>query len=264
MSIYSKETPDYFKQSLDSIINSTSPPNEIILVKDGPLTKELDDIITLYSNIIPTLRTISVPVNKGLGKSLNVGLQHCSNDLVARMDTDDIVTCDRFEKQVKFMINNPNISVVGGWIKEFTTDISKIYSERKTPTEHKDIVNFIKWRNPFNHMTVMFRKKSILDAGSYQDFYLFEDYYLWARLYLKGCKFANIPATLVYARAGLDMLSRRGGIQYVKSERKLLRFFYENSIINYPEYLFSIVIKTTIRIIGSKGRYIIYKLLLRK
>lgn len=263
LSVYFKENPKYLSQSLDSIFSQSTPPSEVILVKDGILTEELESVISYYLNKYSIFKIVSNPYNLGLGKSLNIGLQHCTNDLVARMDTDDIAVKDRFEKQVEYLNNNPDITVVGGWIKEFTNDISEVKSERKTPTEHKDIVNFMKWRNPFNHMTVMFRKQSILDAGSYQDFYLFEDYYLWARLYLCGYKFANIPETLVNARAGLNMLSRRGGFQYAKSEIRLLNFLLRNRIINYFEYLLSLVIKLTIRLIGTRCRFIIYKLLLR-
>jgi glycosyltransferase involved in cell wall biosynthesis len=263
ISLYEKENPNFLRTALDSIFNQSLLPSEVILVKDGPLTIELDKIVEDFKDRHSILKVISISINGGLGDALKLGLESCANELVARMDTDDIAVFNRFEKQINFMISHPEISIVGGWIEEFEKNIGDMSSIRRVPSCHSDIVRFMKWRNPFNHMTVMFRKSAILDSGNYQHFFLLEDYYLWIRLFLKGYKFANLPEVLVYARGGLNMLSRRGGSKYVESERNLLRFLYREKVINRLEYTYSFISKTFVRLMGAKGRSMLYRFFLR-
>ena len=178
LSLYIKENAEYFKSSLESIFCQTLLPNEVILVKDGPITEELEKIIADFKKRYKILKVIPLEKNIGLGLALNEGLKHCSYDIVARMDTDDIAKKDRFDKQIDIFRNNPEIDLVSAWIDEFTDDISNINSTRKLPENHKDILSFGKSRNPVNHPVVMFRKNKVMEAGSYKDFYLLEDYYL--------------------------------------------------------------------------------------
>ena len=175
LSIYYKESPIYFRESLNSILSQTLRPSEIILVEDGLLTEELDNEINRYLDLHPHLKIIPLSTNQGLGKALNEGLKHCSYDIVARMDTDDIAKPDRFEKQLAIFEKYSDIDVVGA-------DISEVKSVRKLPELPDDIRQFAKRRNPINHPVVMFRKSAVLAAGGYRHFPLFEDYYLWIRM----------------------------------------------------------------------------------
>ena len=155
-------------------------------MKDGELTPELENVITEYTAKYLQIRVVPLKQNQGLGKALNEGLKHCSYDLVARMDTDDIAKPDRFEKQIRVFQEHPELDVVGAWIDEFEETTSNIISTRKLPEVHDDICQFAKKRNPFNHPCVVYKKSAVEAAGSYQDFYLLEDYYLWLRMLMAG------------------------------------------------------------------------------
>ena len=156
----------------------TIKPNEIVLVEDGALTTELDAAIALWKKQLgDTLKIVSLNENRGLGDALNIGLQHCTYELVARMDTDDISTAKRFEKQLE-ILKNPSIDICSAWISEFEHDENLIQSYRKLPELHRDLVVFSKKRNPLNHPAVMYKKSAVLKAGGYKKMMLFEDYYL--------------------------------------------------------------------------------------
>lgn len=179
------------------------------------------------------------------------------------MDTDDIAKPNRFEKQLKVFNNHPDIDIVSSWIDEFEGDTNHILSIRKLPEYHKEIYKFAKKRNPINHPAVMFRKSSVLAAGGYKHFPLFEDYYLWVRMLMNGAKFYNIQESLLYFRSSSDMFKRRGGINYalmeLKFEQELLRIkFIDKSI-----FIKNILIRFISRLIPNKLRTIIYKHLLR-
>lgn len=265
LSVYYKESPAYLYDALVSVFNNTLKPTQVVLVKDGKLTLELDQIIEKFiCQYSDTLFVLPLLDNVGLGQALKIGLEYCKYDLVARMDTDDICCLSRFEKQVTFLINNPSISVLGGGIGEFSSSPEHIDCYRTPPETFESLKRYIKYRCPFNHMTVMFRKKDVLTSGSYQDFFLQEDYNLWIRMYLKGYKFANLSDILVLARAGNDMFKRRGGIKYLHSERKTMKFMYQNNILNIFEFSSLIVFKTIVRLCGSNVRGVFYKLFLRK
>lgn len=261
MSLYKKEKPEYLRLAIDSMLNQTVPPDEIVMVEDGPLTDELYAVLDEY----PMLHRVKNETNLGLGISLQKGLLATKNDVVARMDTDDITGISRCEKQLEFLNNNPDISVVGGQIEEFIGSPDHIVAKRIVPLKDIELKEFNKKRCPFNHMTVMFKKKDIIEAGSYQDWFWNEDYYLWIRLALAGKKFANLPDVLVLVRTGEDMYQRRGGIKYFKSEAKLQKFMLDNNIINKPRYLINISERLVLQVLmPNKLRGWIFRTFARK
>ena len=248
---------------MDSIFTQTTCPDEVILVEDGPLSSELNDIISEYSAKYPTLKIIPLPTNQGLGKALNEGLKHCSYDIVARMDTDDIAKPDRFEKQLAVFEKYLDIDVVGAWIDEFEDDISDVKSVRKLPELPDDIRQFAKRRNPINHPVVMFRKSAVLAAGGYQHFPLFEDYYLWIRMLMNGAKFYNIQESLLYFRFSPEMFKRRGGWRYVISELHFLQKMRQMHFISFSEFMQNLFVRFSIRLIPNSLRAIVYTKLIR-
>lgn len=261
MSLYKKENPEYLRLAIDSMLNQTVPPDEIVLVEDGPLTDELYAVLDEY----PMLRRIKNKTNMGLGLALNIGLKECRNELVARMDTDDISLPERCEIQIEFLNLHQNISIVGGQINEFIGEIANVVGRREVPTEDIQLKKFLRKRCPFNHMTVMFRKTAVLEAGNYQECFWNEDYNLWIRMSLEGKKFANVPETLVIVRVGADMYQRRGGKKYFVSEKNIQKLMLKNGIIGYIRYGINLSERFIVQILMPNWlRGIIFRKIARK
>ena len=237
----------------------------MVLVEDGPLTAALYAVVEEYAGKYPTLKVVPLPENVGLGRALNEGLKHCSYDLVARMDTDDIAVPDRFEEQMTCFKQNEDLSLVGGQITEFTYDPHYPISRRFVPYTHGAICRCMKGRCPFNHMTVMFRKKAVLKSGNYKDWHFNEDYYLWIRMALAGCRFANLPDTLVNVRVGKDMYARRGGWRYFKSEAALQKYMLANKVISPFRYLFNVSVRFVVQVMmPNRIRGFVFRKLFRQ
>jgi|tagenome__1003787_1003787.scaffolds.fasta_scaffold20853177_1 glycosyltransferase involved in cell wall biosynthesis len=264
MSVYFKEKPEFLKQSIDSILLQTLKPTEIVIVFDGKLTDELYSLLDEYKKTEPKLfKYVQLEKNMGLGKALEIGITECSYDLIARMDSDDICHPDRFKKQISFMIDNPDVKVLGSWIAEFENDPEKIESIRKVPAKYEEVKEYAKTRCPLNHMTVVYWKEAVLKAGSYQTLMWNEDYFLWGRMLNNNIKIMNIPEALVYARAGADMFNRRGGLKYFRNEVELQKEFLKMDFIDKNTFLKNIVTRGVVRVLPNFLRGFIYKKLLR-
>lgn len=264
ISVYFKEVPAYLGTALESIIRQSLKPSQIVLIKDGPLNHELNQVIQKYVVKEPTLfKVISLEKNVGLGKALNIGLMECTYDIVVRMDSDDICPYDRFEKQVTFLNENIEIDVVSGWVSEFNEYIENIVSIRKVPELHNEIIRFFKKRNAINHMAVAFRKNKVQNAGSYEDVPYFEDYYLWAKMVVKGTKFYNIQESIMYARVGNDMIGRRMGIPYARKEFAFFRKIRKIGFINNFEFYAIIFLRIPLRLLPKKFLASLYKFVIR-
>lgn len=249
MSVYKKEKPDNLRRSIESMLNQTCIPNEIVIVKDGPLTDQLDELIQEYEDEYPKLFNIVVSEkNLGLGLALNLGLEKCKNELVARMDSDDISVPLRCELQLKAFQADKKLGIVGGYISEFVFDENNIIGKRIVPIQDSEIKNYIKKRCPLNHVTVMFKKSKVYEAGNYCDWFWNEDYYLWIRMYEIGCKFGNIPEVLVNVRVGPDMYNRRGGIKYFISEANLQTYMFKKKNIGLGRYIYNVGIRFIIQV----------------
>lgn len=264
MSVYFKEDPSFLAIALKSIWDDQMlKPDEIVIVKDGPLTEPLDKVVADFAMRAP-VKIVALKENQGLGKALAEGVKNCSYDYIARMDSDDISLPDRFEKQFTFLSEHPEIAICGSAIDEFLTDPSEIISRRVVPTGHDAIMRFLKMRNPFNHMTVVFRKKAILDAGNYQPLAYYEDYWLWARCLAAGQIGANLPESLLHARVGNGMYARRRGWTVVKSSINLDRHLHKIKVLSFFELCRNIFLRTTIQILPVKMVKMIYNTFLRK
>lgn len=265
MSVYEKETLEHIKECISSLLKQTIKADEWIMIKDGPLSKEvedyLDDFNKRHDNII---KFVVFKENKGLGVALNAGVKACNNELIARMDTDDISLCHRFEHQINEFKNNNNLDIVGGVIEEFEGNVTNIISRRVVPFTHRDIVKYQKKRTAFNHMTVMFKKSSVLRAGNYLDCPLMEDAYLWARMLQTGSVALNLNETLVYARIGTDMVKRRGGFSYYKNYKNGRKKIYETGFITKRQYKRTVRIMFIFALIPTWVRKLVFKQLLRE
>ena len=238
MSVYHKEKPEYLEQAIASIQAQTLPTDDFVLVCDGPLNAVLDTVIAKKQQEMgETLNVVRLAKNGGLGNALNEGIRHCKNELVARMDSDDIAYQDRCEKQIAVFYAHPEVSVCSGIVEEFTSTPDVVDAKRVPPEAHEEIVEFAKKRNPFNHPCVMYKKSAVEAVGSYQDFYLLEDYYLWLRMLMAGYQGYNIQEPLLHMRAGSDMYLRRAGWKYAKTQTRLFKFMKSQGFIDEGQYI---------------------------
>lgn len=264
MSVYKNEQVQFFEQAMNSVLNQSERPDEIILIRDGQVPEALQASIDGYLADYPDLFTyIPLEKNGGLGNALRIGVERSRNELIARMDTDDVCIAERLKKQIACFEEDPDLDMVGGNIAEFTSTPEEITSIRRVPSEHAEIVERMKSRCPFNHQTVMYKKSAVLKAGNYEHFYLLEDWYLWLKMYLSGCRFKNLDENLCSVRV-LGMANRRGGMKYYKSYKKLLQFMRKNKIIGVFGYIKSSVIRFIgYVLIPNKMRAWAYKKFLR-
>lgn len=238
MSVYKKDDPEYLDSALNSVELQTVKPSEIILVEDGPISKELQFVIDEHvrkSNI--KFKLVKLKKNHGLGEALRIGTDYISTNWIARMDSDDISVPKRFEMQLNEIKKNPNLAVIGGQIREFAGDIQNIVGKRNVPLNEKDIKKFIKWRSPFNHPTVMINKKILKDVGGYVAYGNLEDYYLWSRIIISNEQVKNLAGSLVLMRVDKGMYSRRGKFSNIKYFYSLRKFLKSKGVINFKEEL---------------------------
>lgn len=264
MSVYFKEKPEYLEESMNSIYNQTVKTNDFVLVCDGPLTDELNSVINkMQEKFGKVLHVVRLEKNGGLGNALNIGMKECKNEIIARMDSDDISMPTRCELELN-IINNKDVDIVSGTLLEFDGNVDNILSSRQLPEENDEIIKFAKSRCPFNHPCVMYKKSKVIEAGEYQDFHFLEDYYLWIRMLQTGAVGYNISTPILWMRAGRDMYKRRAGIKYVKSQNKLLKYMYKSNFISLKQYVKMTIIRTTVSLMPNWGRAIFYKTFLRK
>lgn len=267
ISVYYKEIPRYLDRALQSITDDQIlKPNEIVLIKDGPLTKELDEVIEKFKKKYPNLfKIVTLEKNYGLGKALNIGLENCTYELVARMDGDDISKPERFKKQIEIFQKNPKLDIVGSWIDEFIEKDEEIIvrSIRKVPETSEEIYQKLKSICAFNHVTVMYRKSKIIEAGSYLQEFALEDYYLWIRMALKRMKMFNYQKSLVLVRMNVEAIKRRGGLRLLKSDIKFQKKLYGFKFINKSELLKNLIKYTIYRLLPNELRGIIQRKIYR-
>lgn len=264
MCVYGKDNTDWFKIAVDSILNQTLKPNEVVLVVDGPVPDDLNNIIEEYQKL-PIFKIIRFKENQGHGNARRAGLDACTNEFVALMDADDISCSDRFEKQMSIFANDDKLDIVGGNITEFIGDPKNIVAKRDVPSGDADIKEYMKKRCPMNQMTVMFKKSSVDKVGGYIDWYCDEDYYLWLRMALANMKFANVSDALVNVRVGKEMYQRRGGRKYFASEAKLQKYMKDNGVIGFGTYFMNVSKRFIVQVLlPNKIRGWVFKKFARK
>ena len=263
MSLYIKEKANYLDECLKSILNQTIRPNEIVIVLDGPISDDVKSVLDKYKKSNEGLiKEVDLVSNRGL--ALSEGIIHCSNELIARMDTDDIARKDRFELQLNEFRKDPSLDICGSHIIEFEDNINNVISKRRVPLAHKDIAEYQKKRSAFNHMTVMYKKSAVLNAGNYEHCPLMEDDMLWIRMLLSGAKCSNIDDYLVYARTGMAMIERRGGFKYFNKYKNARKKIYKTGYISWLDYKKTILIQFVVALMPKKMRFYFFKKMLRE
>ncbi len=247
MCVYGKDNPEWFETAVESVLQQTATPSEVVLVVDGPVPVELDTVIKKYEKN-PLFHVIRFAENQGHGNARRAGLEACSNELVAIMDADDISRSDRFALQLEKFASN-DVDIVGGNITEFIDEPTNLVGQRIVPTDDADIKAYMKSRCPMNLVTVMFKKSSVSNAGGFIDWYCEEDYYLWIRMAQQGMLFANVEEVLVNVRVGKEMYSRRGGMKYFKSEARLQKYMRKHKMIGFGRYFVNVTKRFIVQVL---------------
>ena len=264
MCVYGGDDLKHFCQAVDSVVNQTRKPDEIVIVRDGPVYRELEDVLVQYEKD-DIFKIVRLEKNSGHGIARRASLDNATYDIVALMDADDISVPERFEKQIDVFEKNKNISIVGGQIEEFVSDVANVVGVRLVPQNDDEIKEYMKKRCPFNQVTVMFNKKDVEKVGGYLDWYCDEDYYLWIRMALADMKFMNIDDVLVSVRVGEEMYQRRGGIKYFKSEAGIQKLMLKNKMISLPRFFINVGLRLVLQVLmPNKLRGFIFKKFARK
>lgn len=260
MSLYKKENPEYLRIAIDSMLNQTVAPDEIVLVEDGPLTDDLYAVLDEY----PMLHRVKNEINLGLGLALNVGLKECRNELVARMDTDDCSKPERCEKQLQRFLEKPYLAIVGSHIDEFIGDTSNVISKRIVPTTSEEIYKFAKKRSAFNHPAVMYSKTAVLENNGYADLKRNQDVDLFGRMQFNGNKAENIDEALLWFRSSDELAKRRKSWQNTWSYIATIRKFWKMGYSSFADYAIVGIAQTGMYLMPIKLQNYIYKNFLRK
>jgi glycosyltransferase involved in cell wall biosynthesis len=266
MSVYKGENTEYFKESMDSLFNQTYPADQIVLVCDGPLAEELDIIISDYQKKLGgVLEVIRLPENKGTAYCANEGLKHCRNEYIMKMDSDDVCSEKRAEKQMTYLTEKPYIDILGSYIEEFKSADNTAIGVRQTPTTHEDIMKFAKRRAPFNNQTLVYKKEYAQKIGGYSDELIrCEDYDFMVRMLMVGAKSANIPEVLVRYRVDKNNLKRRRNWKNTKSFFAVRKKIYKMGFSGFWDYILPCAGQLMLFITPSCITGLIYKIMLRK
>ena len=239
MTIYERDNPDFVVEAIDSMLNQTVRTNNYVLVCDGPLNPKLNEIINKYCDMFPDIFDVyRLEKNVGLGAALKYGVEKCNNELIARMDDDDIAIDNRCEIELSAFKKDPNLVLVGSYVYEFEKKLSDQTILRKKPTDYLDIKDYSKRRNPFNHSTVMFKKSAIISVGNYSEMRTNQDVELWVRLLNNGYRCYNIPTALVYFRYDFSTYKRRKKWKNIKLLISIWKRFYKSGYCSLFDYLY--------------------------
>ncbi len=255
MSVYKAEKPEYLQLALESLVAQSLQPGELVLVEDGPLPGELHATIDAFRDRL-NIRSVRLPQNVGLARALNAGLKHCSHELVARMDSDDISLPDRFEKQVRFMNEHPEVAASSAALDEFD-ETGTVFSSRVLPLTHDELVAFAKRRSPLSHAVAIFRKSVVMSVGGYPPFKRSQDVALWSLLIVKGYRLANLPDTLFKVRAGAAFMTRNG-LRNLDQEFAVIRYQRRIGFLSRTDALRNMGIRSILAVVPGRLKKLLY------
>ena len=259
--VYIKNELPEFKRSLKSITDQSLKPNELIILIDGPIKKEIENHIKLQKKKFKFIKILKFKKNRGLGVVLNIGIKKSKFNYIARCDSDDISNINRFKKQFLFLLKNKDIDVLGSNVEE--KNIENCTRIRKVSLNDFEIKKDILFRNPLNHPSVVFKKKVILKCGGYEKIDFFEDYYLWFKISKKNYKFHNLQESLVQMKVDQHFYKRRLGFNYYKSYFFFLSKLYKKKYIKIFYLITNLIIRLPIIFISTSQLKFLYNIFLR-
>lgn len=209
MCVYRGDKANFFREAVDSILNQTVKPDEVVIVVDGPVGGRMTKVLSEVKQKYKQVKVIQLPKNVGVGPASNEGLKRCRNELIAKMDADDIAVPERLELQLTEFLKDAKLTLLGGQLAEFSGHKENIVSYRRVPTSGAEIRKFARKRSPFNNQTVMYKKSDALAVGGYPDLNRAEDYYLYSKLIAEEYKVKNLSEVLVLFRLDDEAIGRR-------------------------------------------------------
>ncbi|MFC4913254.1 glycosyltransferase [Actinomadura gamaensis] len=260
MTVYGGDRPEYLRDAFRSAVHDqTLRPDQVVLVQDGPVSPGLTACLHELIAASPVEVTfVGTEDNRGLGPALDLGLSVCRHDIVARMDADDIAMPHRFAVQVPIVRDGADL--VGAGLLEFGADLDDIVGLRTPPSNPSDIARYARLHDPFNHPTVVYRRRAVAAAGGYGDLPLMEDYWLFVRMIAAGARAVNVPEPLVYYRVGNGAYERRGGRDLLRSELRLQREMLRAGHLSRPQYVRNLVVRGGYRFVPTAIRRPVYRL----
>ena len=264
LTVYKSDNPEYFRLSLESMLNQTVPSDDIVVVKDGPVPDTIQSIIDELSASHENIHPLQLEKNMGLGIALNEGLKVCKNELIARMDSDDISLPERCEKQLAMFETDSELDIVGCPVKEFVGTPDNVVGKRDVPLENEAIHKCNKRRDPFNHPTVMYRKSKVMKYGPYGDYRKNQDTDLWIKLLSNGCKGANCPEYLLMFRFDEGTYKKRKSWTNTKCLLDIRKKAWKSGYSTFWDYAFVAVAQTGIYILPEGFQKFVYTKILRK
>lgn len=265
MSVYYKEKPEYLRESIQSMLDQTVPTNDFVIVCDGPLTQDLDAVLDCFYKCNPELfQIVRLPENVGIGAAANIGLKYCKNDLIAKMDSDDISLPTRCEKELKCLENDPEVAIVGSHIMEFIESKTQVVSWRKVPVDHCEILKYAKRRSPFNNQTVIYRKGAVEAVNGYSQLSRCEDYDLYARILHAGYRTKNLDEALVYYRLDPAVYERRKNVSNLKGFIQVRWKLYRSGFLNIIDFLLPCIAQIILSAFPISVTKFVYTKLLRR
>lgn len=241
MCVYSGDKVSYFREAMDSMLNQTMRADEIVVVVDGPVGKDMMRFLDEVRKKDGSVKIVKLPKNVGVGMASNEGLKYCKNELVAKMDADDIAVPERLELQVKAFAKDSKLALLGGQLAEFSESRDKVVSVRRVPTAAKEIKKFARRRSPFNNQTVMYKKSAVLAVGGYPELNRSEDYYLFSKMMAEGYRVKNMAEVLVYFRLDKDAIGRRRTWRHTKEIIRARNEIRKLGISNWLDFVIAAV-----------------------
>lgn len=264
MSVYKNENPQFLKESIESMLAQTVVSDDFVIIKDGPLTNELNQILEIFMKKIDYIHIYDLVENQGLGRALRYGMLKCKNELIARMDSDDIAVPERCKLQIDEFNKNPRLELAGSFVEEFSVDSHKIEALKIMPCTNEEIFKYAKRRNPFNHSTVMFRKSSILKRGSYSELRRSQDFELFNRVVGEGIVCMNIAKPLVKYRRNQEADIRRKNWESVKGIIKIIYGSWKRGYSSNIDLAYVVISEISLMIMPVKMANVLYTAFFRK
>jgi glycosyltransferase involved in cell wall biosynthesis len=259
LAVHAGDRVDFVRQAFRSAVDDqTLPPDQVVLVRDGPVPPPLAECLDALCASSPVPVTL-VPLehNAGLGPALDAGLAASPYDVIARMDADDVAMPQRFAVQLPLI--SAGADIVGAGLLEFGRDTDDIVGRRTPPSDPEQIARYARLHDPFNHPTVVYRRQAVLGAGGYGDLPLMEDYWLFARMLANGARAINVVEPLVYYRVGAGAYKRRGGTRLLRSELALQRRLREQGFTSRTQYARNVLVRGGYRLFPAWFRRLVYR-----